>query len=277
MLRTAVKPRWLALLVVAVLVVVAFVQLGRWQLGIAQDEALRETLDAARAQGSVALGTVLEPHQPFPGEMSGRPVTVTGRYAADGEVLVPDRRLDGRGGYWVVSPFLVDGDTGTLPVLRGFVTSPGAVPAPPAGPLTIEGGLAPGESPSIGGPLPEGQLGSVDTSVLVNRWPGDLYNAFLFLDTEVSEAPEAGGAGGAGGAPLAVPPGLTRVPVPTGESGLNWRNAAYALQWWVFAAFALAMWWRMVKDDRDRTLEQQPPTDPESATPVAAGENGTRE
>ena len=32
-------------------------------------------------------------------------------------------------------------------------------------------------------------------------------------------------------------------------SGLSWRNAAYALQWWVFALFAGYMWWRMVRDD----------------------------
>jgi len=37
--------------------------------------------------------------------------------------------------------------------------------------------------------------------------------------------------------------------VPT---GLTWRNAAYALQWWVFGLFAAYMWWRMVRDDHRR-------------------------
>jgi surfeit locus 1 family protein len=33
------------------------------------------------------------------------------------------------------------------------------------------------------------------------------------------------------------------------NSGLSWRNAAYAFQWWIFALFAGYMWWRMVRDD----------------------------
>jgi cytochrome oxidase assembly protein ShyY1 len=41
-----------------------------------------------------------------------------------------------------------------------------------------------------------------------------------------------------------------RVPAPQPQrSGLAWRNLAYALQWWVFAAFALVLWWKMVRQD----------------------------
>ena len=57
------------------------------------------------------------------------------------------------------------------------------MPPPPEGTLTISGGLAPGESPSPD-PVPSGQIGSVDLSLLVNAWPGDLYNAFVFLESE---------------------------------------------------------------------------------------------
>ena len=49
--------------------------------------------------------------------------------------------------------------------------------------MTIRGGLAPGESPSPD-PVPSGQIGSVDLSVLVNAWPGELYNAFGFLESQ---------------------------------------------------------------------------------------------
>jgi surfeit locus 1 family protein len=41
-------------------------------------------------------------------------------------------------------------------------------------------------------------------------------------------------------------------------SGLSWRNAAYALQWWVFALFAAYMWWRMVRDDHEDNHSRQP-------------------
>lgn len=237
MLRTALKPRNLALFVVAALVVVAFVQLGRWQLGVAEDEALRESLERARSQQPVAVETVLQPHTDFPGELSARPVSATGEFADD-QVVVGSRRLDGRAGFWVVAPLRVAATGATLPVLRGFVTSPSEVPPVPVGTVTVTGGLAPPESPYAGPSPPEGQLGSVDTSVLVGRWPGELYNAFVF---QQSESPQPASLGS-----------MERVPTPSGETGFKWRNAAYALQWWAFALFALYMWWRIVRDDRDR-------------------------
>ena len=84
-----------------------------------------------------------------------------------------------------------------------------------------------------------GQLGALDLSVLVNQWPGDLYNAFVFATGE-----QVGGGPAALGALQRVPP-----PSPTGGGGLQWRNAAYALQWWIFALFAAWMWFKMVRDD----------------------------
>ena len=44
MLRTALKPKWLALLALALLIGIAFVQLGRWQLGVAHDKARAEAI-----------------------------------------------------------------------------------------------------------------------------------------------------------------------------------------------------------------------------------------
>ena len=235
MLRTALKPRSLGLLVVVLLVIVAFIQLGRWQLGVAEGKAHAEAIAAARAAAPVELSSVLAPHVHFPGELSSRPVTVDGAYAGDGQVLVPDRRLDGVTGYWVITPFVVKESEARLPVLRGFVTDPTKAGEAATTPTTLRGGLAPPES-AVSGAFPEGQIGSVDTSILVNQWPGDLYNAFLFLEDESPAAGEP----------------LTRVPTPLGATGVQWRNAAYAIQWWFFAAFALWMWVRMVKDDHDK-------------------------
>ena len=282
MLRTALKPRWLGLLVVVALVIVAFIQLGRWQLGVARDKAAVAQLRKVASEAPVDVTTVLAPLVPFPNDASSRPVYATGRYAA-GQVLVPDRRLDGRTGYWLITPFVVDGSGVRLPVLRGFLTSPSPVPPPPAGRLTVHGGLAPGESPSTMTGLPPGQIGSVDVSVLVNTWPGQTYNAFLFLQRETAASgPVPSGSGAATGD--AVPSTLntlTHVPTPLPDTGLQWRNAAYALQWWVFAGFAAYMWWRMVRDDRDRSRGgadpeagaggTDPPPDPRPRPDPAAG------
>jgi hypothetical protein len=43
---------------------------------------------------------------------------------------------------------------------------------------------------------------------------------------------------------------LRRVPPPRLDAGLNLKNAAYAIQWWVFGLFAAWMWWKIVRADR---------------------------
>lgn len=229
---------------VALLIVIAFIQLGRWQLGVAEDEALRESLEKARAQQPVAVETMLQPHTDFPNNLSTHPVKATGEFGTD-QVVVAGRRLDGRTGFWVVAPLKVAATQATLPVLRGWIASPDAVPPVPSGTVTVTGGLAPPESPYAGPPPPEGQLGSIDTSVLVGRWPGELYNAFVFQQAESfpqAQTPEAS---------ATTLGAMERVPTPTGETGFKWRNAAYALQWWVFALFALYIWWRTVRADTE--------------------------
>jgi cytochrome oxidase assembly protein ShyY1 len=268
-LRTALTPRFLGLLGLALVLCATFVWLGRWQLGVAESSAQRQAVEEARAQAPAELTTLLQPHAPFRGDLSSRPFTATGHYDPSGQLLVPGRRLEGRTGLWVLTPFVLDRGGATLPVVRGFVTDAGSVTAPPPGTVTISGGLAPGESPSPD-PVPSGQIGSVDLSVLVNSWPGELYNAFGFVE---SESP-------------ATASGLATVPTPIGETGVQWRNAAYAVQWWVFALFTLWMWGRMVRDETHRARAEaagetaalpEPVADPDAKEPVAAGDNGPRD
>jgi cytochrome oxidase assembly protein ShyY1 len=250
-LRTALKPKWLGLLAVVLVAGVACVQLGLWQLNVARDKGLAEALRKAHEARPVLLDTVVRPHQPFPNEQSNRAVTAVGEYAADDQFLVGPRRLDGTSGYWVVTPMVVAESGARVPVVRGFVAESGGKPvvppiAPPTGTVSVDGTLAPGEStaaaPSGAPGWPKPALGSVDMAVLVNDWSGQVYNAFVFAQTEKS----------ATGAGIRVPDDLTRVPPPEVTGGLKWRNAAYALQWWVFAGFALFMWFRMVRDDAER-------------------------
>ena len=249
MLRTAVKPKWLMLLVVAALVALAFVQLGRWQLGRAHEQARAEALAEAARQPVVPVAELLTPHTEFPSAAGGRLVTATGTYGA-GQVLVPGRLLEGRKGYWVLTPLRTH--TATLAVVRGFTTEPIA-PAPPAGTLTATVSLAPGESPAAE-PSRDGRLGSVDLARLVNTWPGALYNAFGFAQREVAGTSAQAANTPPANTPLANAPAddpgpLTRIPPPRPDTSLNARNVGYALQWWVFAGFAFFLWLRMVQAD----------------------------
>jgi cytochrome oxidase assembly protein ShyY1 len=242
--RQLLTPRWVGMLAALVVVVTACVLLGLWQLGVARDSGRTEAVAAASSLERAPLQQVTAPHSDFRAEMSNRPVTVTGTYAADRSLLVVDRRLGGRVGSWVVTPLETDG--GTVPVLRGFVDgTPPAAPLPPTGVVTVSGTLGPGESPRPGDPLPAPQVRSVDLASLVNEWPGNLYNAVVLASAETT-----GPAAGTSPGPAIVPAGLTRVPAPDLDAPLNLRNAAYAVQWWVFGIFAIWMWWKMFRAEQ---------------------------
>ncbi len=255
------KPRWLGLFALVLAVMVSFALLGLWQLSVARDKGRAEQVAATPMLPVADVAAVLSPHTPFPQVGVGRRITATGRYDGSAQVLVTPRLLQGKRGYWVVTPLVVGSTGARLAIVRGFVTDPAQALAPAiASEVTVSGTLAPGESPAGGGPRtgaapPDGQMTNLDLSILVNRWPGVLYNAFLFA---TSEAPDV---------TAKASPAVQRVPPPTAMGGgLSWRNTAYAFQWWAFALFAAYMWWRMVRDDYEAG----------KATNVPAGASDTR-
>lgn len=255
MLRTLFTARWLALLGVVVAVCAAFTWLGLWQLSVAQNDAF-ERLQAERdALVEVPLDELMAPHAPFPDNGSGHPVVTQGVYDAQRQFLVPGRVLEGQDGSWVVTPLIVDEGAAIIPVVRGFVTDPADVDLPPAEPVTVHGALAPGESPAIDAdPLPPGQRATIDLSLLTNEWPEALYNGFIFSTQE---------------APVLTASSLAHIPPPTLTAGdVDWRNLGYALQWWVFAAFAVFMFVKLLHDAAQErsaappTVGTAPPGDP---------------
>ena len=268
MLRTVLTPRWLGLLAVALVLGAGFVRLGYWQLAVAREDAQQQALTEALARPVVPLDEALRPHTGFPADGSNRRVEAVGHYEPSRLAYVPERRLAGVQGRWVVVPFVVASTGARIPVVRGFVAGSAAVdragmpPAPgsdtAADRLAVVGSLAPTESPRVSRtPLRPGEVGSVDVGALLNLWGGEIYNGFLFAITETPDRGDvaAAGATAAAGAPSGL---MERVPPPELPTGLTLRNAAYALQWWVFAAFGLWMWGKMVRDDHRRRRLDQP-------------------
>lgn len=238
------KPRWVGLFAIVAAVMFTFGVLGLWQLNVARDKGRADQVRAAPTRAVADLASVLTPHDPFPGDGTGRRITTRGRYDGSGQVLVTPRLLRGEPGYWVVTPLVVRSTGARIAVVRGFVTDPAQAIAPDGGTeVTVSGALAQGESSAgdgahAGPALAGGQLAALDLSLLVNRWPGSLYNAFVFATAEAPDLTSV------------ASPAVERVPPPELVSGgISWRNAGYALQWWVFALFAGYMWWRMVRDD----------------------------
>lgn len=265
MFRTALQPRWLGALLLAIVFAAICGRLGVWQLDEARAQGRAEAIDAAAALPVAPLTEVVAPQSEFPRQGSTRRITATGTYAAQDQILVTDRRLNGETGFWVVTPLVVSETGAWLPVLRGFVADAADAPQPPAGEVALAGGLAPGESPTSEADLPDGVYRSIDLSLLVNTWDTEVYNAFVFATEEQ-----------VGGRPAPLD-GLTRVPPPTGAvSELNLKNAMYAVQWWIFAGFGFFLWWRAVRQAHREGLDatqgdpapEQTPT--EATTPTQA-------
>ncbi|WP_311198102.1 SURF1 family cytochrome oxidase biogenesis protein [Ornithinimicrobium sp. INDO-MA30-4] len=119
-----------------------------------------------------------------------------------------------------------------LLVLRGWVADPVDADLPPATGVTVTGTLAPGESPALDVDLANNLMTSVDLGVLINAWDDDLYNAFIFATDE---------------SPQVSADSVAEVPPPTlANRDIDWGNLGYALQWWVFAAFAVYMYFRFL-------------------------------
>jgi cytochrome oxidase assembly protein ShyY1 len=247
-------PRWLALHIGVIAVVVACVLLGQWQLRSYGESERRQA--ANRAMPPVALAELAAPGRGLPADALGRPVVVSGRYDASEQLLVLGRERNGRTGFHVVTPLLTD-EGGAMPVNRGWV---GAADDPavraPGGAVTVTGVLQPSETErdSRVDPLtqlPAGQVPFIATADLVGRLPygpDRLYDGNVVLTAE-SPAPAA--------APAPVEPRSFR---PGGVS--PWRNLSYGLQWYVFAAAAVAFWAITVRaalrDRRGRTQAPEP-------------------
>jgi cytochrome oxidase assembly protein ShyY1 len=250
-LRTALRPRWLALLVVVLVASSAMALLGQWQLNRAREHRREPAERAERAREQAApkpVEQVIAPRQTFPRDGVNTRVSVTGDWDPAHRLLVTGRDLAGRKGFWVLVP-LRRADGSAVPVVRGWVASPSdpAAAGPVGNGVRVIGLLQPSEPPSQRGPgetsgLPADQVDRVSAAELVNVWPYPLITGFV---VEQSQTPATG-------------PAPSLLPAPTSDPGLDLQNLSYAIQWWLFAGFGLFFWYRLVRDDHRGELAQRP-------------------
>ena len=257
MWKTALKPRWIAGFVFAIAVSGVFVLLSQWQFGRSTQPEVPTNPATEQVQ---PLTETLQPGEFFHGTDADQMVSARGSYDPAKQLLVPGRLHDGDTGYWVVTAFAVNGApalTGAaaspqtwIPVARGWVAEPGDAPAPPSGSLELTGRLLPSEAPVPGTAPKPGEATAVSVAELINYWEVSSYPGFVAATAEV--------AGGVDVSPAAVPGELLPLdigPQPPAQQ-INWLNLFYSLEWVVFAGFALFIWWRLVKDDHHRDLEE---------------------
>jgi cytochrome oxidase assembly protein ShyY1 len=240
--RRALAPRYWAghLLVLAAVVVCAL--LGRWQLDVWQDHR-SDSASAVTREDPVPLDEVLGPDTAFPASGVGRPVLVEGRWDPEHTVYVADRPRDGRTGVWAVTP-VVMGSGSAIPILRGWAATPEDAPSAPAGRAALVGLLQPSEDTGApDGDTNDDVVPELSTTDLLPRASYDLYSGYVVAtDRDLpTGTPASTGMSGL----AAVTP--AHLPGPDSSSGL--RNLLYALQWWVFGAFALFMWFRWVEEE----------------------------
>jgi cytochrome oxidase assembly protein ShyY1 len=271
--KTALKPRWIAGLVLAIVVSGVFVLLSQWQFGrsVQPEAPVSPVTEQTRR-----LTEVLMPGDFFPGSVSDQMVSAEGTYDPEKQVLVPGRLKNGNSGYWVVSAFAVKGapqlsgvaasPNTWIPVARGWVAVPDEAGAPPSGTVQLTGRLIPSEAPLPATAPEAGRATAVSVAELINYWDISSYPGFVAATSEVAGGSDLGAAAVGG----ELKP-LNIGPQPPAQK-VNWLNLFYSLEWVVFAGFALFIWWRLVKDDYRRDLEDEldddhhgtPPSQPTS-------------
>lgn len=241
MLRTLATGRWIALTAVAVLAIVAFGGMSYWQWQRAQrDESI--------PRQPVPVEQVLTSGAVIADADFGRPVVVTGTWDPENQVLV-----DHGDAYWVVTP-VQPAEGPAVPVARGTVASPddaGVLP-PPSGAVVVEGLAQPYEGdPGTDAATTDGVTTRLTAAGL--DLPYETVQGWVALTAQQPAADVA----------------LEPVVAPFGGSGtstLRLQNAGYALQWVLFAAFVVFVWWRWLRLEA-RDLDPRPAPAPEPSRP----------
>lgn len=238
MLRLAVTPRWLALAVLVVAVMVATSLLGSWQWTRTQN-----ILAAERAAASLPIPVeeALGSGDRLPPDSVGRPVTAVGEYDSERQVIVANRSLDDVPGSWVVTGLrLTDGTL--VPILRGWIApSDSASLEIPRGIVSVEGVLQPDEIFYADAPVTDETIAAISRESLEQAWNESVPTGYVVL---ISQTPVIEPA------PAPVPASLN-----TGDVPFPLQNFFYAFQWWIFAAFGLFLYVRWLRIEARRSME----------------------
>jgi cytochrome oxidase assembly protein ShyY1 len=231
------SPRRLAFHLGTVLAVVVCVVAARWQW----DRANRTEADAVPEGPVVALAD-LDPTTAY----SGMRVRITGRFDPAHEALVAPRSRAGQPGAWVLTPLVPAGSGPAVAVVRGWTPQGASPAAPPEGTVTVVGVLvADARSPDVAATGQPPTMPVVDTGALEAVAGYPVRSGWFALQD--LQPPAA-----------AQPMPLLVTELPGADVGLNWRNAAYALQWVAFAGFAIFFWNRFRREYVDRPEQELP-------------------
>lgn len=273
------KPRWILSHLFVLALVVTFVNLGFWQLRRLDERKTYNALVESRQQLPVAPIAELVPDGPGAtteqiDDVVYRPVTVTGTYATDQQVLVRNRTFNEIPGFWVLTP-LVQRDGTAVVVNRGWVpfatTNPDGPWSdfdPPTGEVTVQGKIQASQVRStglIGGPkdADEGRLTTL-SRVDIGRLQQQVDEPLLPVSLDLTAQDPAQ----VGALPAPVPP-------PDLSEG---PHLNYAGQWFIFATLTVIVYPLLMRRiARTKGVERAAAMSDEDETGFGPGGVGVRD
>jgi surfeit locus 1 family protein len=236
------RTRLLLITLATLLVVAAGVALGLWQLGRA-DQKLR-LADGIARQGALAPLTAAELQSGEPQALWHRMAQLEGEWQAEATVFLDNRQMNGRVGFFVVTPLRLTNGQGTLLVQRGWAPRNfedrqrvPQVPTP-AGPVTLQLRLAP--PPPKLYELGPGEGGAIRQNIDLAAFGAEIKTPLLPLSALQTSAAEDG---------------LLRTwPQPATDVH---KHYGYAFQWFGLSTlFALLYVWFQIIAPRRRARAQ---------------------
>ena len=247
-----VRPQWIGMLLLCLVVAGVFAWLGQWQLGRAIDT---DPPPPGATEQVRPLDEVAAPGEYLPEPLVGQRVETAGSWVPGDFLVVESRFNDGVEGYWVTGQLRLsatEGPTSIAVALGWAATEDEALAAierleaeasdPRSEPVDVTGRLISDEGPL---PPPSGAdpqtMTRMSPAALLGRWHDvddlDVYRPYL-----ASSAPFGG---------------LTAIasPAPDESSNVNWLNIFYAAEWAVFAGFAFYLWYRLARDAWEKEVE----------------------
>lgn len=266
-LKTAPAPiRWSVYAGIAVVFAIICVMLSNWQFS--RNEARAEQLALADRNYDatpLALGDAVSVGDEFDPGLEWHPISVTGAYLPDDQLVVRNRPHGGTSAFEVLVPFRAD-DGRVLIVNRGWVPpaesgdGPADIAAPPTGEVTITVRLRPGEAlPTSGRSAPAGQVPTIALPLIAETsGPDTITSAYGILATEDP-------------APADRPQPLDAPSIDPGPF------LSYAIQWILFAIMGFVFIGYIIRTEVKHAREDaQDRTDAEGPTPRAPRPARTR-
>ena len=239
--KVATRPKWVGALVLALAVAAVFALLAQWQA----DRTFRYVPKTSTDQTLVSLESIAQSSSPFMANQADRLVSTEATPMVGQCYVIANRiQLDGNGGSktgsWIARPAITgEGKLITL-ALGWFATGEEAtsecVRITKSGEIaslqTFRGIYEPSEEPRVSN---GNQFESLSVEQVINQ-PGLPENVNAFAGFVIVQKPENLGE-------------VIVIGNNPGENVFNWLTAFYAIEWILFAGFAVFLWGRLVKDE----------------------------